>query len=173
METVLDSLVVRLRADSSGLRRDLGGMQNSLFNLKSLTASTTGVLQEVGEVGRTANNDIAGAAESAIERMSGSLQRLAQSGRLSFGSLRDTALSTFSDIAASALQSGLNSLFSGRKSGGSGGFLAPSFKVSPAVFFPDAPPAGRFFPESRFWLANAGRNCLCQTPKAASFLPAA
>ncbi len=95
-ETTLDSLVVKIRGDSADLRGQLADIEKDFNGLDSLA----------GNVG---------------DSMSQAFQNFARSGELSFSSLKRTALSVLNDIANSAIQSGLNSIFG--QSSGIGGFL--------------------------------------------------
>ena len=96
-DTILDSLIVKIRGDSADLRGQLSGIEKDFGELD-------GVATTVGD------------------SMSRVFENFARSGELSFSSLKRVALSVLNDIANSAIQSGLNSIF-GSGSGGIGGFL--------------------------------------------------
>ena len=89
-ETILDSLVVKIRADSAELRGQLSDIEKDFGGLED-------------------------AAEKVAGGMSRVFENFARSGELSFSSLKRVALSVLNDIANSAIQSGLDSVF------GSGG----------------------------------------------------
>ncbi|NOZ43156.1 MAG: tail tape measure protein, partial [Alphaproteobacteria bacterium] len=95
-ETILDSLVVKIRADSTPLRRQLNNIEKDFAGLEAVAAKTT-------------------------DSMSRIFDNFARSGELSFSRLKRTALSVLNDIANSAIQSGLNSIFG--SGGGIGGLL--------------------------------------------------
>jgi len=95
-ETILDSLVVKIRADSADLRGQLADIEKNFGGLESVASATA-------------------------DSMSRVFENFARSGELSFSSLKQVALSVLSDIANSAIQSGLNSIFG--QGGGVGGFL--------------------------------------------------
>ena len=102
MDEEIERLVVGVRADTAGFARDVDAMRASLDG-----PLTSGV-------------DRAGRAIEAA------LGKAVRSGSLSFEDLRKVALSVLSDIAASALRSGLSSILGGGSSGssGAGGLLA-------------------------------------------------
>ncbi len=95
-ETILDSLVVKIRADSADLRGQLADIEKDFGGLESVASRTA-------------------------DGMSRVFENFARSGELSFSSLKRVALSVLNDIANSAIQSGLNSIFG--SGGGVGGLL--------------------------------------------------
>lgn len=95
-ETILDSLVVKIRADSTDLRGQLAGIEKDFGALEDVAARTADGMTRVFE-------------------------NFARSGEISFSNLKQVALSVLNDIANSAIQSGLNSIFG--SGGGIGGFL--------------------------------------------------
>ncbi|PCI33381.1 MAG: tail tape measure protein [Alphaproteobacteria bacterium] len=102
-ETILDSLVVKIRADSADLRGQLADIEKDFGGLEAVAGKTTDAMTRVFE-------------------------NFARSGELSFSNLKSAALSVLNDIANSAIQSGLNSLFgSGNGMGSILGDLAGSF----------------------------------------------
>ncbi len=129
-ETVLDSLVVKIGADLSGLEHGID----------------------------TATQSLGDAADRATARMTGAFERMAQSGSFSFDRLKSNALAALADIASSVITSGLESLFGGLFGGGStrapfssiflpgragGGTVAPNRPVlvgerGPELFVPRA-----------------------------------
>lgn len=93
-ETDLDTLVVRVRADTSGF------------------------MAGVGDIRRELDGPLAAGAERAGSSIERALARAAVSGKFGFEDLRRVALTALSDIATSALRSDLGSLF-----GGGGGLI--------------------------------------------------
>ena len=138
-ETILDSLVVKIRADSSDLRGQLASIEKDFGSLDTVAATTA-------------------------DGMSRVFENFARSGELSFSSLKRAALSVLNDIANTALQSGLDSLFGsnssignsisslassflfGRASGGTVGARQPYLvgERGPELFVPERP--GRIIP---------------------------
>jgi phage-related minor tail protein len=98
-ETDLDTLVIRVRADTSGFMAD------------------------VGDIRRELDGPLAAGVERAGGSIERALARAAVTGKFGFEDLRRVALTALSDIAASALRTDLGALFGG---GGSGGGLIGS-----------------------------------------------
>lgn len=104
-ESILDSLVVRIRADSSDLRRQLSDIEQDFQGLE-------------------------GAAGEMADGLTRVFEDFARSGELSFDSLKRSAFSVLDDIANRAIQSGLDSLFGSGSGDGWGnlfGDIAGSF----------------------------------------------
>ena len=99
-ETDLDTLVVRVRADTSGFMAGVGDMRREL------------------------DGPLAAGAERAGGSIERALARAAVSGKFGFEDLRRVALTALSDIATSALRTDLGSLFGGSGGGGLIGSLA-------------------------------------------------
>lgn len=97
MDEELESLVVRVRADTKGFERDVANMRGQLGGPLVSGANSAG---------------------RAIER---ALTGAARSGKFGFDDLRRAALGVLSDIAASAVRTNLSSLAGG--AGGGGGLL--------------------------------------------------
>lgn len=95
METLLDSLVVAVRADTRALGQGLAQVRQDLGAMADLNAS----LSDAGEL--------------AADRMARAFQRFAQTGKISFADLKASALSAMNDIAASVIQSGIDRLLGG------------------------------------------------------------
>ncbi len=95
MDTLLDTLVVNVRADTQGLKQSLG-------------------------VARGDFDALAVGAQSAAGRMGGAFDKFLRTGEFNFNSLKSIALGVLNDIASAALKSGINSIFGGSKSGGGG-----------------------------------------------------
>ncbi len=101
MDEEIERLVVSVRADTQGFARDVATMRAEL------------------------DGPFAAGLEKAGRMLENSLVRAIQTGKFSFEDLRRVALSVLSEIAASAIRSGLNSLMGGGgQSGGHGGLLS-------------------------------------------------
>ncbi|MCF6216068.1 MAG: hypothetical protein L3J58_07830 [Emcibacter sp.] len=137
-ETVIDSLVVKIRAESAELRGQLAEIEKDFGGLEGVAARTADGMTRVFE-------------------------NFARSGELNFSSLKQVALSVLNDIANSAVQSGLNSIFGqgggiggaigniagalfGRAGGGTVGARQPYLvgERGPELFVPENP--GRIIP---------------------------
>jgi phage-related minor tail protein len=130
-ETVLETLVVAVRADTRALTPDLERVRNSLSGLKAAAQSGREGFAGLGGAVTDFGSALDAGAAAAMDRLETSLVNFARTGKLSFGSLRDVALSVLADIAAAAIRTNLNAVFG---SGGSGlgnvlgsGFPALSF----------------------------------------------
>jgi hypothetical protein len=84
-ETILDSLVVKLRADTSGLETALGSLEQDLGSLEGATSRVT-------------------------EGMSRAFDGFVRNGEISFESLRKTALSALDDIFSRMLETSLGGI---------------------------------------------------------------
>ncbi len=133
-ETILDSLVVKIRADSADLRGQLADIEKDFAGLEGVATKTT-------------------------DSMTRLFDNFARAGEISFSNLRRTALSALNDIASSAIQSGLDSIFGsgggiggtlnnlvgsvlfGRASGGTVGARQPYLvgERGPELFVPEGP----------------------------------
>ena len=151
-ETILDSLVVKIRADSADLRGQLADIEKDFGGLEAVASQTTDAMTRVFE-------------------------NFARSGELSFSNLKSAALSVLNDIANSAIQSGLDSLFGsgngigsilgdlagsvlfGRAGGGTVGARQPYLvgERGPELFVPEG--SGRIIaqPGSSSMAASSGR----------------
>nr|WP_295661296.1 tail tape measure protein [Polymorphobacter sp.] len=96
MDQQLDSLVIGIRADTSGFARDVAGIKDQL------------------------DGPLASGADHAGKAIESALARAVKTGSLGFDDLRKVALSTLAEIAASAIRTDLKGLFGGSSSGGSG-----------------------------------------------------
>jgi phage-related minor tail protein len=95
-ETVLETLVVSVRADTQTFARDMRVMRGDLDGVLA-----TGV-------------------DAAGRRMEDALQRFVRTGKFSFEDLRRTALSVLADIANAVIRASLTSLLGGAGGGGGG-----------------------------------------------------
>ena len=96
----LDSLVIAVRADTSGFAHDVANIQNQL------------------------QGPLASGAAKAGSAIDAALTKAIRSGHLGFDDLKKVALSTLAEIASSAIKTDLGALFGGGGSGGGGGLLA-------------------------------------------------
>ncbi|WP_138379147.1 phage tail tape measure C-terminal domain-containing protein [Luteithermobacter gelatinilyticus] len=100
-ETLLDSLVVKIRADNSAFKTDLASLKQEITGLDEL-------------------------AQSAIGGMTRALTNFVRTGELNFDSLKRTALAAIQDILDTLLRSGLESILGGAN-GSLGGIVLSSF----------------------------------------------
>ena len=96
----LDTLVVRVRADTASFARDVGDIRGQL------------------------EGPLAGGVDSAGRAIESALARAARTGKIGFEDLRKVALATLGDIASQAVRSNLSSLFGGGGGSGGGGLLS-------------------------------------------------
>lgn len=94
MDEEIERLVVRVRADTSAFAADVAEMRGQL------------------------DGPLGAGVERAGRAIEGALTRAVRTGKLGFDDLRRVALSTMSEIAASAISAGVGSLLGGGKSGG-------------------------------------------------------
>lgn len=100
MDEEIERLVVSVRADTQGFARDVAAMRAEM------------------------DGPFASGIEKAGRALENSLVRAIQTGKFGFEDLRRVALSVLSEIAASAIRGGLDSLFgAGTQQGGNGGLL--------------------------------------------------
>ncbi len=111
VDTVLDSLIVKINADTRGLDQGLTAVSNNLNGLAALgdrVGQSSGALNE-GAV--SFSRDLDRATTAATINMSRAFDRMARTGRLSFDGLKDAALSSLAQIVAGYAGGGLDSLF--------------------------------------------------------------
>lgn len=99
MDDEIETLLVRVRADTGGFARDVAAMRAEL------------------------DGPFAAGAARAGDALEASLARALRTGRLGFEDLKRAALAALAEIASASLRTGLDSLFGG-KGGGIGGGLA-------------------------------------------------
>lgn len=99
MDDEIETLVVRVRADTAGFARDVATMREAI------------------------DGPLATGAERAGAAIETTLLRAVRNGRLGFEDLRRGVLRVMDDIAASALRSGIDTLIGGGGNGGGGGGL--------------------------------------------------
>lgn len=112
MDDELDSLVLRVRADTGGFARDIDAMRAEL------------------------DGPLARGAASAGNAIENALTRAARTGKFGFDDLRRTALSVLGEIASNAIRANLGALGGG--GGGAGGGLLGSL-LGAATQFLGAP----------------------------------
>lgn len=110
-ETVLDSLVVKIEADTRGLEAGVNRTAVSLQGLETFAGRTQGATLELGGIAGGMADELGAAAERASDRMAGAFARMARSGRLSFEGLRDAALAAIAEIVANLLSVGIRNIF--------------------------------------------------------------
>lgn len=96
-DTVIDSLLVQVRADTQGFASDVQSLRNEL------------------------EGPLADGVEAASRRMQSALRGFIQTGKLDFQDLKRVALSVISDIALAQVRSAIGQLGGGA---GGGGFLS-------------------------------------------------
>ena len=105
----LDSLVIGIRADTSGFARDVAKINDQL------------------------QGPLADGATKAGRAIDTALARALKTGRLGFDDLRKVAVTTLAEIAASAIKADLGALFGGR-SGRGGGSLGALGNLASSLF---------------------------------------
>ena len=88
----------------------------------SVRADVQGFASDVTAMGGLLQGPLADGAERAGSLIESSLMRAVRTGKLGFEDLKRVALSALAEVAQSAIQGGLGSLFGG---GGGGGSRAP------------------------------------------------
>lgn len=102
-ETVLDSLVVRIAADTRELDAGLAQTTTALRDLQTFSQRSERLTLDLGAAAGGLSDQLGSAAERASDRMAGAFARMARNGRLSFEGLRDAALAAVAEIIASLL----------------------------------------------------------------------
>lgn len=98
-ETVIDSLLVQVRADTQGFATDVQALRNEL------------------------EGPLAQGVESASRRMQSALRGFIQTGKLDFQDLKQVALSVIADIALAQVRAAIGQIGGQIGGGGGGGFL--------------------------------------------------
>lgn len=99
-ETVIDSLLVQVRADTQGFATDVQALRNEL------------------------EGPLAQGVESASRRMQSALRGFIQTGKLDFQDLKQVALSVIADIALAQVRAAIGQIGGQIGGGGGGGFLS-------------------------------------------------
>ncbi|MGD8326355.1 MAG: hypothetical protein PVF65_05520 [Sphingomonadales bacterium] len=127
METVIDTLVVKVDADTSSLRHVLAQAQEDFEAVGAAAEKAGSDVEEVRAEGVDLGDALAEAFEDAVGRIGESLLDLVAMGEFSFAGLKRVALSAVRDIAEAVLSNvggggggALSSLFGG----GGSGFLS-------------------------------------------------
>ena len=136
MDEEIERLVVSVRADTSGLARDVADMRGQLE----------------GSLGAGANR-----AGAMIED---ALGRAVSTGKLGFDDLRRVALAVMAEIAAAAMQAGMNALGggSGNSGGGSGmaGLIQAGVQILSAMGLPGRATGGPVSPGAAYMVGERG-----------------
>jgi len=101
MDEELDSLLVRVRADTGAFARDVGAMRAEL------------------------EGPLARGAANAGRAMEGAIERFVRTGKLGFEDLRQLALSVLADIAGDAVRAGIGEIGRGKSGGVLGSLVGP------------------------------------------------
>lgn len=119
METVLDSLVVKIRADTQGLDQGIAAARANVQGLRDVSEQVNVSAASLNDNALTFAGALERTTEVATQRMGAAFERMARSGKLSFDSLQNSALAALAQIVTSYAGAGLERLFAG---GGGGGF---------------------------------------------------
>jgi phage-related minor tail protein len=145
MDDEIETLVIRVRADTSGVARDVADIRAGLEGPLGAGAERAGRAIETG------------------------LLRAVRTGKLGFEDLRRSVLSVMDAIAASALKGGIEGLFGsggGAGSGGLGGVLSSLLGGAPG-----RATGGPVSPGRPYWVGERGPELMVPT-SAGSVLPA-
>lgn len=112
-ETVLDSLVVRIRADLGQLKQGLREADRGIGGLGQSALAAGKAARGLGGLSAEASGEMERAGLLAARRMTDAFARMARQGEISFTSLKNVALAALAEIAASYVQSGLEGIFRG------------------------------------------------------------
>jgi phage-related minor tail protein len=110
MDEEIETLLVKVRADTSLFARDVAAMRAELDGPFAAGAARAGTVLEA------------------------SLVRALRTGKLGFEDLKRVALSALAEIAAASLRAGLDSLFGGKGGGGGGTGFANAIATIVAAF---------------------------------------
>lgn len=161
METVLDSLVVKIRADTRALDQGVAAASAQLQGLQEVSARVETTASSLQDNALSFTGALGDSTEAVTRRMSAAFERMARNGKFSFDSLQNSALSALAQIVTSYAGAGLEALFSGALGGGfargilpgraGGGSLSPRepYMVGergPELFVPST--SGRILPNA-------------------------
>src|SRR5688500_18372461 len=133
MDEEIETLLVDVRASTSGFKADIGAMRGALDTTLVDGFARAGNVLERGLL-------------SAIRR-----------GSLGFVDLKRVALQTLDAIAAQAIQSGIGSLFGGQQGGASGGLGSILTSAVSALFgLPGRSTGGRVSPGAAYLVGERG-----------------
>lgn len=133
MEEEIDTLVVRVRADTQGLARDVEAMRAGM------------------------EGPLAAGAERAGRRIEQGLLRAAQTGKFGFEDLRRMALSVLDDISRNALRSAVGTVAGSGSGGGGSGLLSAGVSlIAPALGLPGRATGGPVSPGRAYVVGERG-----------------
>lgn len=112
-ETVLDSLVVRIRADLGQLEQGLREADRGIGALGQSALAAGRLARGIGSEGLAASGEMERGATLAARRMTDAFARMARQGEISFNGLKNAALAALAEIAAAYVQSGLEAIMGG------------------------------------------------------------
>jgi len=104
MATELDALVVSLRADTRRFRRDIAEAQAALAELETLAEAPRTAFSETLAEMLGSTERVTGLTRESFANLELALRRFADSGKLGFRELRETALDALADIAAAIFE---------------------------------------------------------------------
>ncbi|MDA5194953.1 phage tail tape measure protein [Govanella unica] len=113
METVLDSLVVKIRADTQALDQGIAAASANLQGLQGISGQVETTATALHDTALSFTSLLGDTTEAATKRMSTAFERMAKSGKFSFDSLQNSALASLAQIVTSFAGAGLEALFSG------------------------------------------------------------
>lgn len=147
MDEEIERLVVSVRADTQGFARDVAEMRGTL------------------------EGPLAAGAERAGTAIEGALSRALRTGRFGFEDLKRVALAAMNEIAASAIHSGLDAVFSGSSSGGgSSGLLS---LIGSLLGAPGRATGGPVSPGRPYWIGERGPELFVPTASGSVVAPVA
>lgn len=106
----LDTLLVRVRADTGAFARDVADMKGQL------------------------DGPLAGGVDAAGRVIENTLSRAIRTGKLGFDDLRKVALSVLADISSQSIRTNIGALFGGGGSGGAGGLIGSLASAASSLF---------------------------------------
>lgn len=148
MDEEIERLVVSVRADTEGFDKDVAAMRASL------------------------DGPFAAGVDKAGRALETSLLRAIRTGKLGFDDLRQVALAVLAEIAASAVRTGLDSIFGGS---GSGGFGAGLLSLVGSLFggSPGRATGGPVSPMRPYWVGERGPELFVPTASGSVVAPGA
>jgi len=104
LETVIDTLVVKVDADTSSLRRVLAQAQEDFEAVGAAAESSGEDLEKVREQGRSVGEVLSEVFDNTVARMTGAFEDFLRTGEFSFSTLRNIALAALEDIASAVFE---------------------------------------------------------------------
>ncbi|ARS29122.1 hypothetical protein [Sphingomonas sp. KC8] len=138
MDEEIERLVVSVRADTSGLARDVADMRGQL------------------------EGTLGAGADRAGEMIENALGRAVRTGKLGFDDLRRVALAVMAEIATAAMQAGMNALGGGGGNNGAGGgggmagLIQAGVQVLSAMGLPGRATGGPVSPGAAYMVGERG-----------------